>query len=254
MHVQLAPLRFESFTPQHYGLLALFVVVFVALVQHGRRHGDDERFRRRFAVAILCFTIPFQTLQLLPSDFDLNTSLPLQYCDITWMAAVVALWTRTWWAVALTFFWGLTLTIQGVITPSLGQEFPDPRYFMYWGMHFLSVWAAGWLVGSGSRPGWRDYRLAVLVTATWAVTVMAFNGLTGTNYGYLNRKPPGASILDLLPGWPAYVLIEVVLVLAAWALLTWAFARAGSRPWIRSSSARGTGSAHHPTARGPKHP
>jgi hypothetical integral membrane protein (TIGR02206 family) len=229
MNAELVPLRFESFTGQHFGLIAFFLVAFVALVVHGSRHGDDQRFRRGFAVTILCFTIPFQTLQLLPSDFDLGTSLPLQYCDITWMVAVVALWTRAWWAVALTFFWGLTLTIQGVFTPSLGQEFPDPRYFMYWGMHFLSIWAAGWLVGAGCRPGWRDFRLAVVVTAAWAVTVMVFNGLTGTNYGYLNRKPAGTSILDLLPGWPVYVVIEVVLVLAVWALITWAFNRRGSR-------------------------
>lgn len=229
MNAELVPMRFESNTFQHLGLIALFVVVFAALVVLGSRRGDHQRFRRGFAVAILCFTVPFQTLQLLPSDFDLGTSLPLQYCDITWMVAVVALWTRAWWAMALTFFWGLTLTTQGVITPSLGQEFPDPRYFMYWGMHFLSIWAAGWLVGSGHRPGWRDYRLAVLVTGAWAVTVMVFNGLTGTNYGYLNRKPTGASILDLLPGWPGYVAIEVVLLLAGWALITWAFSRPGSR-------------------------
>jgi hypothetical integral membrane protein (TIGR02206 family) len=222
-------MRFESFTGHHLGLVALFVVVFALLVGHGRRHGDDVRFRRGFAVAVLCFTVPFQVLQLLPSDFDLGTSLPLQYCDIAWMVAVVALWTRARWAVALTFFWGLTLTIQGILTPSLGQDLPDPRYFMYWGMHFLSVWAAGWLVGSGSRPDWRDYRLAVLVTGAWAVTVMTFNGLTGTNYGYLNRKPSGASLLDLLPGWPAYVLIEVLVVAAAWALLTRAFARPAGR-------------------------
>jgi len=227
--VGLLPLRFESFTGEHLGLVGGFLAVLVALVVHGRRHGDDVRFRRGFAVAILCFTIPFQALQLLPSDFDLDTSLPLQYCDITWMAAVVALWTRVRWAVALTFFWGLTLTIQGVLTPSLGQEFPDPRYFMYWGMHFLSVWAAAWLAGSGSRPGWRDYRVAVLVTAGWAALVMAFNAVAGTNYGYLNRKPPGASVLDLLPDWPVYVVVEVVLVLAVWALITWAFSRPGSR-------------------------
>jgi len=54
---------------------------------------------------------------------------------------------------------------------------------------------------------------------------MTFNGVTGTNYGYLNRKPPGTSALDLLPDWPVYVLIEVVLVLSVWALITWAFTR-----------------------------
>jgi hypothetical integral membrane protein (TIGR02206 family) len=226
MIADLVPMRFQSFSGQHYVLLALFVVVFVLLVMHGRRHGDDERFRRGFALLILCFTIPLQILQLLPDDFSLGTSLPLQYCDLTWMVAVVALWTRHWWAVALTFYWGLTLTVQAIITPSLGQEFPDPRFFMYWGMHFLSVWAAGWLAASGGGPTWRGYRLAVVVTAAWAAAVMVFNEATGTNYGYLNRKPPGASILDLLPGWPIYVLIEIVLVTGVWALLTWPFDRA----------------------------
>ncbi len=225
MLADLVPMRFQSFTGQHFGLMAFFVVVFVALVVFGRRHGDDERFRRGFAVLMLVVCIPLQTLQLLPSDFTLGTSLPLQYCDLTWMVAVVALWTRTWWAVALTFYWGLTLTVQAIVTPSLGQEFPDPRFFMYWGMHFLSVWAAGWLAASGSGPTWRGYRLAVVVTAVWAGAVMVFNEATGTNYGYLNRKPPGASLLDLMPGWPVYVLIEIVLVTGIWALLTWAFVR-----------------------------
>lgn len=225
MLAELVPLRFQTFSGQHFGLMAFFVVVFVALVVYGRKHGDDERFRRGFAVLMLCVCIPLQLLQLLPDDFTLGTSLPLQYCDLTWMVAVVALWTRTWWAVALTFYWGLTLTVQAIVTPSLGQEFPDPRFFMYWGMHFLSVWAAGWLAASGSGPTWRGYRLAVVVTAVWAGVVMVFNGATGTNYGYLNRKPPGASLLDLMPDWPFYVLIEIALVTGVWALLTWAFVR-----------------------------
>jgi hypothetical integral membrane protein (TIGR02206 family) len=226
MVTDLVPMRFESFTGQHYGLLAFFVVVFVALVVYGRRHGDDERFRRGFALLILCATIPLQTLQLLPDDFNLGTSLPFQYCDLTWMVAVVALWTRYWWAVALTFYWGLTLTVQAIVTPSLAQEFPEPRFFMYWGMHFLSVWAAGWLAATGGGPTWRGYRLAVVVTAAWAAFVMVFNEATGTNYGYLNRKPPSASILDLLPDWPYYVMIEIALVAGVWALITWPFDRA----------------------------
>jgi hypothetical integral membrane protein (TIGR02206 family) len=229
MLADLVPMRFQSFSGQHFGLMTLFVVVFVLLVVHGRHHGDNERFRRGFAIAILCFTIPLQTLQLLPGDFNLGTSLPLQYSDLTWMVAVIALWTRSWWASALTFYWGLTLTTQAIITPSLGQEFPEPRFLMYWGMHFLSVWAAGWLAATGGAPTWRAYRLAVLVTAVWAAFVMVFNEATGTNYGYLNRKPPSASILDLLPDWPYYVLIEITLVAGVWALITWPFARAGER-------------------------
>lgn len=217
--------RFDSFSPEHFGLIGLFLAVFAALVVLGRRHGDDERFRRGFAIAIPCFTVPMQVWQLLPGDFGLGTSLPLQYCDLAWGIAAYALWTRKPWAVALTYFWGLTLTVQGIITPALGQTFPDPRYFMFWGMHFLTVWAAGYLIATGNTPTWRLYRFSVLVTAAWAAFVMVFNEIADTNYGYLNEKPSTASALDLLPEWPTYVVVEIAIISGVWALMTWPFAR-----------------------------
>ena len=107
---------------------------------------------------------------------------------------------------ALVYFWGLTLTVQGILTPSLSELFPDPRYFMFWGMHFFTVWAAVYLTfGLGVRPSWRSYRFTVAVTAVWAVMVMVFNALAGTNYGYLNRKPAVGTLLDLFGPWPGYV-------------------------------------------------
>jgi len=221
--------RFQSFSTEHLILLGLFLVVFAALVVIGRSRGDNERFRRVFAIAIPCFTVPMQVMQLLPGDFDRGTSLPLQYCDLAWGIAAYALWTRRPWAVALTYFWGLTLTSQGIATPSLGEQFPDPRYFMFWGMHFLTVWAAGYLIATGNTPTWRLYRFTVVVTAIWAAFVMVFNGIADTNYGYLNAKPDSASALDLLPGWPTYVVIEIAIITGVWALMTWPFNRPSRR-------------------------
>ena len=227
----MTPLAFKSFTPEHFGLIAGFLVVCVTLALVGRSHrGTDAEltFRRGFAIAIPCLTIPMQVLQLLPEDFDAGTSLPLQLCDLAWMTAIFALWTRNRYATALTYFWGLTFTVQGILTPSLGETFPDPRYFMFWGMHFLTVWAAVYLTFGLRVPvTWRTYRFAVACTAVWAAVVMVINELTGTNYGYLNEKPSSASILDALPGWPLYVVIEVGILVTVWALMTW--------PWTRST-------------------
>lgn len=221
--------RFALFTAEHAGLVLGFLVVAVALVLVARRHRGtpaEVRFRRGFALLIPLVLIPLQIPQFLPGDFTVGTSLPLQLCDLAWPAAVWALWTRAPFPTALVYFWGLTLTLQGILTPSLGETFPEPRYFMFWAMHFFVVWAAVYLTfGLGGPITWRSFRMAVGATAVWAVTVLVVNDLAGTNFGYLNRKPAGGSVLDVLPGWPTYVVILVVVLVALWAAMTW--------PWVR---------------------
>jgi hypothetical integral membrane protein (TIGR02206 family) len=239
---------FEAFTAEHAGLLALLVLGAVVLGRVGLRQRADDpvRFRRRFALLIPVFTVPFQVLQLLPGDFTLGTSLPIQVCDLSWMVAVWALWTRDARAVALLYFWGLTLDVQAAVTPSLDQTFPDPRYFMFWGMHFLTFWATVYVVCLAGGPSWRGYRFALGCTAVWAAAVMGFNGLTDTNYGYLSRKPDTASLLDLLGPWPLYVVAEVGVLAGVWALMTWPWVRARrtSIPPGRSAGASPASEAH----------
>lgn len=125
-----------------------------------------------------------------------------------------------------------------MITPGLSEQFPHPRFIGFWAMHMLVVWAAIYMgAGLGIRPTWRLFGFTVAATSTWAVSVMAFNFLTGTNYGYLNGKPATASILDLLGPWPTYVVLEIALVTAIWALLTW--------PWVASHRRGSTADHQH---------
>jgi hypothetical integral membrane protein (TIGR02206 family) len=241
----LATERFQAFSGQHYLLLAIFVLGLVAAVLWGRGHrgSDREQGRRRaLAVAVAAVAVAMQGYQLTPDDFSLGTSLPFQLCDVATVAAVVALWTRSRRAAAFTYYVGLSLTIQGVLTPSLAEAFPHPRFFGFWALHFLVVWAAVYLTwGLGLRPSWRLYWFTVAATAGWAATAYVFNVVAGTNYGYLNRKPASASALDLLGPWPWYVAAEIGLVFVGWALMTLPWQLAGQlRARSRRTSPRGT--------------
>lgn len=224
--------RFTAYGTSHQVAVVVLLVGAVALVRFGRTHGVRARDRlgRALAVALLVITVPLQLLYFTPGYWDLERTLPLQLCDLAWMAAAYALWTHRRWAVALTYYWGLTLTPQAVITPDLAAEFPDPVFLLFWAMHLLVVWAAVYLTwGLRLSPDWGSYRIAVAGTAAWAVSVFGFNRLADTNYGYLNAKPSSASILDLLGDWPWYVLAEVLIITTVWAVLTW--------PWTRGEAA-----------------
>ncbi|WP_243774918.1 YwaF family protein [Actinomadura barringtoniae] len=222
---------FAAYGPSHWAALGLFAIGCVGLIMLGRGQTPSEAkgFSRAFSLAIAYVVIGVQTYTLLPGHWSLGGSLPLQLCDLAWIVAIPTLWTRNRRWFALAYYWGLTLSVQALLTPALnGSDYPDIDYLNFFGPHLMIVWTAVYLTwGLGMRPDWGSYRFAVAVTSTWAVATFVFNWIAGTNYGFLNRKPSTGSALDLLGPWPWYVLAEVGIILAGWALITW--------PWTRGA-------------------
>ncbi len=206
-------------------MLALFAVGAVALVLLGRAQRGQDSSRVTcwvLASGVFVAAVPNQVYVLLPGNFSAGSSLPVELCDLAWMTAIWALLTGHRLATAMTYYWGLTLTVQGIVTPSLGHVFPDPEYFVFWAKHLLVVWSALYLtLGLGRGPSWRDYRLTVAVTAAWAVVVYGIDVAFDANYGYLVSKPDSASLLDAFGPWPAYLLVSMGILVAGWALITW---------------------------------
>ncbi len=231
------PLAAAAFTPYgltHWMLLTLTVAGGAFLIRLGRRHRGTSAgaaFARRFGVVQLAVSLGFLVLWLVPPLFDLRQSLPLQLSDLLRLVSGYALWSRRPWAVALTYYWGLTLNPQALLTPDLHLDVaPALEFASYWVQHVLVMWAVCYLTwGLGLHPNWRDYRLALVVTVGWAAVTMTTNQALGTNYGYLSRKPAGGSLLDLLGEWPWYLLVVLALLAGVWALITW--------PWVRRSPA-----------------
>ena len=73
---------------------------------------------------------------------------------------------------------------------------------------------------------WPGFGVAYGTALAWAAVLIPLNAVLGTNYGFVNEPPDGASLIDLLGPWPTYLIWLVLLVGAVWALMTW--------PWVRS--------------------
>jgi hypothetical integral membrane protein (TIGR02206 family) len=220
--------EFPQFGGQHLVILGITLAGCVLLVVLGRRLRNSPReplVRRSLGILLLAFSLPTQLGQFAPGEGPVKAALPFQLCDLAWMVAAYALLVGGRRSRALLYYWGLTLGTQAIVTPSLGHLWPDPMFVGFWGLHAFTLWAAVYLcLGLGRGPDWRGYRWALLCTYVWAAVMMVFNAVVGTNYGFVNSKPPAASILDLLGPWPFYVLAEGVILAVFWALITW--------PWV----------------------
>jgi hypothetical integral membrane protein (TIGR02206 family) len=215
--------QFSTYGPSHWTVLLVFAIGSAALVWIGRRQTESQarllgRVLGAMTVAIFGVALVYKLAQ--PA---IAHSVPLQLCDLAELTAAYALWSHRKWAFALVYYWGLPLSSQALITPDLSApDFPGHDFLTFFALHLLVVWAAIYLTwGYGMRPGWRSYRFAVITTLAWGAFTLIFNTIAGTDYGFLNRKPVNASLLDFLGPWPFYVLAEVVIVGGVWALMTW---------------------------------
>ncbi|OBB98287.1 TIGR02206 family membrane protein [Mycolicibacterium peregrinum] len=221
--------QFTAYGPSHWAVIAVFVVGALLLVWLGRRQTERQSrlCGRILGASTAAIYAAILVYNLIPPS--IGRSVPLQLTDLATVAGAYALWSQRQWAFVLTYYWGLVLSTQALISPVLkSPDFPHYAFLAFWAIHLLVVWAAIYLTwGRGMRPQWRDYRFAVVVTVVWAVGTMAFNAMAGTNYGFLNAKPTTASLLDLMGPWPVYVLVASALVASVWALMTWPWERRG---------------------------
>jgi hypothetical integral membrane protein (TIGR02206 family) len=229
--------EFTAYGPSHWTVLAVLAIGAALLVWLGRRQSEAQarllsRAMGSLILVMLCAAMAYDLRH--PTIAGL---VPLQLCDLAELVTAYALWTQRHWAYVLLYYWGLALSTQALLTPDLGApDFPGHVFLSFFSLHLLTVWSAVYLTwGRRMRPTWRSYRFAVITTLAWMAFTIAFNTTAGTNFGYLNGKPPSASLLDLFGPWPVYLLTAIVVVVIVWALMTWPWERARQRAEVPST-------------------
>jgi hypothetical integral membrane protein (TIGR02206 family) len=208
----------QQFSGAHIVALIATAVGAVLLVAGARRRGDAWAVpvARGLAALILAAYLVEHLTYALRGTWTTRVNLPLQLTDAVTLISVAALWRpQAVLLVELVYFWALSASLQAVLTPDLGQTFPDVLYFTYFATHSGAILAACLLVLGCRhlpRPGavWRVYG----ITAAFAALAAIGTALTGGNYMFLRHKPTSGSVLDFMGPWPWYILAGAALGLA----------------------------------------
>ncbi len=221
--------KFAPFSPLHAAALAAVAAATWAAVRAGRR-GAARRVERAIGLAFVATWVAVHGWWLLPARFDATTTLPLQMCH--WTALAAGLYLATQWRplALILYFWGFALCTQALLTPVL-EEGPASHVFWYfWLSHGMIVGTAVYaLAVHGYRPTWRDWRFACVAAAVYVAAVIPVDLAVGANYGFLGPGNPGQpTIVDILGPWPARLPVMFALTAGVMALLMlpWQFARA----------------------------
>ncbi|BAU95465.1 hypothetical protein N24_1203 [Corynebacterium suranareeae] len=169
---------------------------------------------------LLVLTTAWTFWGFLPAYYTVEQSWPFHFSDLLRVITAIALITRAQWATSVTILWGTTTNLMSLLTPDVQyMQVPWLEFTMYWFMHITVFLAAIILLfGFGEKPGIFGVVISVAWAISWGILCLIVNAFLGTNYGYLSTEPESASILDLLGGWPFYIVAEVLILCAVWVL------------------------------------
>lgn len=219
-------MRFESFSGMH-AVALLGVGAAIALFVRAGYAWRGSHAARQLEVSVAAAIVLLRTgvfiWNLLPERLSLARSLPLQICDLAALCAAWALVSDRGGRgpAAIAYFWGLALSIQGLVQPDLREGPSSLAFWLFWLHHALIVGAAVYLVTVRAyRPSRRDLLMAVGAGVVYAAVVFVVDVALDVNYGYLGRRTPSQpTLVDLLGPWPLRSLVMVALGAAVMALL-----------------------------------
>ena len=202
--------RFVPFGPSHQVAIAVILLVPLTLAlfarhEHLGRHAD-RLTRLGLALFQVAGWLGWYWMGLDKGTLGLDNGLPLNLCDWAEVALVIALLTRNQFAYELGYFWGLGGTLQGVLTPTIYFDWPDPQFIFFFIQHGGVVASLLYLtLGTRLRPTWRSLPRVVAASLFYVGLVGLIDWLLDVNYGFLRQKPYGTNLLTFMSPWPWYI-------------------------------------------------
>ncbi len=197
------------------------MVAAAALVLVARYRPNARRaIRLTLGIGIALNELIWWTFRYAHEGFRFPNNLPLQLCDVTLWAAVIACISLSGTAIEFCYFAGIAGAGMALLTPDLWSPWPTYPAIYFFVAHGGIVIAAVVLVYGRidrlrAHAVWRAFGLLV----AYAMAVGLFNKIFGTNYMYLCTKPKNASLLDTLGPWPLYLAGGAALALSLFFLL-----------------------------------
>ncbi|WP_395743348.1 TIGR02206 family membrane protein [Prosthecobacter sp.] len=224
------PPAFHPFGPSHKAVLAITLALFILMMLLARTRWAVLSQRVLGAVLLALFPLGL-LVHASYGSLSMQTALPLQYCDVATLAAVMALWTRRPFFCELVYFFGIAGTLQGLLTPALVYEYPDPRFFLFFIMHAgVPITALYVVTAMGVRPRPGAVQRMMVFSIAWYAAVAVVNYAFGVNYAFQCAKPVQASLFDQLGPWPWYNLSTIGLGVLFYSILYLPFVFLKSTP------------------------
>ncbi len=201
---------FQLFDRIHLATLGiiLIIILLMALARNRLSKRNKENLRDTMAAILILNETSWHLWHIFYDEWSIQEMLPLHVCSIlVWLSAWMLI-KKSYRIFEFAYFLGIGGALQALLTPDIGiYGFPHYRFFQTFISHgFIIIATVYMVVAEEMRPTWKSMLRVAIFGNLYMAVVFGINTLIGSNYLFINHKPLTASVLDMLPDWPVYIL------------------------------------------------
>ena len=206
---------FELFGPAHLTAIVFFILinVFLFIFRNKISPKMDKLLRYSMAAILIIDELAWHYWNYIHGNWNIQTMLPLYICSVFVWANAIMLTTKNATIFEFAYLLGIPTALQAFLTPDAGRfGFPHYRFFQVMLSHGLIMTSALYMAFvKGYRPTWSSVKKVLIYANLYGLVVFIINQLLGSNYMFIAHKIETASLLDVLPPWPYYLIYFEVL-------------------------------------------
>jgi hypothetical integral membrane protein (TIGR02206 family) len=188
----------------------LSIVLFNIYLMRYKAKSETVRSKIRWGMAIVLWVneLVWHIWNASVGQWNIQTMIPLHVCSVLVWFSGFMLVTKNYTIYEFAYFMGIGGALQALLTPDLGiYGFPHYRFFQTFISHGLIVTSAIYMTTvEGFRPTRESFGRIFVGMNIYLLFVFFINQAIGSNYMFVAYKPETASLLDVLPEWPWYIL------------------------------------------------
>ncbi len=200
-------------------LSTIFCIAAAWIYSHGS-NSLKTIFLETSSWLVLINEMLFQINMIYYGTWSVKTSLPLEMCYIS--AILIPVYTRNRDHQLLKnwlFFAGFGGSFFAFLNTNLSEMSQIYISIHYFFAHGLVVFVMFTIVIDGFRPRWVDFSQAVSLTSVLIILMFGVNLIFDSNYMFTFEKPDGVNFTVLMPEWPFYFIIMLLIGLIFYSIL-----------------------------------
>ncbi len=212
---------FIPFSYQHLWVVLCCIVLGVTLIFWSKKQSKKSQYKigNAFAFSVTLMVIIGTLINILKDGYNAETDLPLHLCNFMALLLPFISISKKLIYYEVLLFLILAGTMHSLITPT-EFSFLNFAFFRYWYVHAgLIIFMMYATFVYKMKPTLKSVFKAFVGMQIYMLLMFIVNSILGSNYFYTNRKPNGATMLDLFGDWPNYIFVVEIIVIPYFLLI-----------------------------------